>query len=162
MNETTLLSYNQAGYICGLAFSYFLSNQAGLAVRSNPSGREVWSSLNEPMHTTASWNSVNFMRAQYYLTAQFEETLEIVLFRAAVAGGSPSNSSGSSSNVLAAAIDNLNVQFCLPCNFEGLQNETQFTLDYEAHVRIYLRQPQNLTIQVSNTLSTIFFHATLP
>ena len=55
-----------------------------------------------------------------------------------------------SSLVIAGAVDNVNVQFCLPCNFEHLQlNVTQFVLNYKNQTRIYLRQPQNLTIQVS-------------
>ena len=137
-NESTLMTYNQAGYICGFSFSYFLSEGAGIVVRSDPSGREVWSSVGEAQ-PTGSWQSVNYTSAQHYLTSYFEEMLEIVLIR--TSGQNPGR-------VIIGAVDNLNVEFCLPCNFEDLLNATQFTLNYASHTRIYLRQPQNLTIQV--------------
>ena len=141
-SEAILMTYPRAGYICGFSLSYFLGSGASLVVRSNPSRREVWSSLDEATPTsTESWETVNLTRAQYYLTSQFDETLEIVL----IASGDRN-----SSLVIAGAVDNVNVQFCLPCNFEHLQlNVTQFVLNYKNQTRIYLRQPQNLTIQVS-------------
>lgn len=132
------MTYSQAGYICGFSLSYFLSEGAGLVVRSNPSGMEVWSSVGEAP-PTGSWQLVNYTRAQHYLTPHFEESLEIVLFR---------TGSRNSSGVITGAVDNLQVDFCLPCNFEDLLNATQFSLNYASHARIYLRQPQNLTIQV--------------
>ena len=132
------MTYNQAGYICGFSFSYFLSEGAEIIIRSNPSGREVWSSIGEAS-PTGSWQSVNYTMAQHYLTSYFEEAIKIVLIRI---GGQ------SSATVIAGAVDNLNVKFCLPCNFEDLLNATQFALSYTGHTRIYLRQPQNLTIQV--------------
>jgi hypothetical protein len=138
-NESTLMTYDQAGYICGFSFSYFLSEGAGgIVVRSNPSRREVWSSVDEAP-PTGSWQLVNYTAAQHYLTSYFEERLEIVLTRT---GGQNTNA------VITGAVDNLHVEFCLPCNFEDLLNATQFSLGYSSHARIYLRQPQNLTIQV--------------
>lgn len=135
------MTYPQAGYICGFSLSYFLSSGAALVVRSNPSRREVWSSLNETTPTTTgSWETVNMTRAQNYLTSQFDETLDIVLI--------PSGDHNSSLAIV-GAVDNVDVRFCLPCNFEYLQNVTQFMLNYKNQTRIYLRQPQNLTIQVS-------------
>ena len=132
------MTYNQAGYICGFSFSYFLSEGAEIVIRSNPSGREVWSSAGEAP-PTGSWQLVNYTRAQHYLTSYFEEMLEIVLIRT---GGQNAGA------VIAGAVDNLHVEFCLPCNFEDLMNVTHFTLNYANHTGIYLRQPQNLTIQV--------------
>lgn len=134
------MTYDQAGYICGFSFSYFLSKGAetGIVVRSNPSGREVWSSVSEAP-PTGSWQLVNYTTAQRYLTSYFEETLEIVLTR---------TGSQNASAAVIGAVDNLHVKFCLPCNFEDLLNVTQFSLGYTSHARIYLRQPQNLTIQV--------------
>ena len=132
------MTYNQAGYICGFSFSYFLSEGAGIVIRSNPSRREVWSSTGEAP-PTGSWQFVNFTRAQRYLTSYFEEMLEIVLIPIG---------SRNASTIIAGAVDNLNVKFCLPCNFEDLQNATQFALNYANQTKIYLRQPQNLTIQV--------------
>ena len=133
------MTYDQAGYICGFSFSYFLSEgaEAGIVVRSNPSGREVWSSVSEAP-PTGSWQLVNYTTAQRYLTSYFEETLEIVLTR----------TGQNASAAVIGAVDNLHVKFCLPCNFEDLLNVTQFSLGYTSHARIYLRQPQNLTIQV--------------
>ena len=131
------MTYNQAGYICGFSFSYFLSEGAEIVVRSNPSGREVWSSIGE-VPPIGSWQLINYTRAQHYLTSYFEETLEIVLNR---------TGSRNTSGVITGAVDNLHVEFCLPCNFEDLLNITQFTLNYASHSRIYLRQPLNLTIQ---------------
>ena len=134
------MTYDQAGYICGFSFSYFLSEGggAGIVVRSNPSGREVWSSVDEAP-PTGSWQLVNYTTAQRYLTLYFEETLEIVLTR---------TGSRNASAPVTGAVDNLHVKFCLPCNFEDLLNATQFSLGYASHARIYLRQLQNLTIQV--------------
>ena len=136
------MSYRQAGYICGFSFSYYLNQGADLVVRSNPSRKEVWSTVDEVPPTTGRWNSVNYMKAQRYFTSDFEETLDIVL-KAAAPGGGPN-----STHFLTGAVDNLNVSFCLPCNFEGLKNETQFTLSYDSQIRIYLRETRNLTIQV--------------
>ena len=144
--EAILLTYHRAGYICGFSFSYFLGEGSALVVRSNPSGLEVWSSLEEPSSVAGSWMSVNYTRAQRYLTSKFGETLEIVLV--AAAGGQ-----GQSSTVVVAAVDNVRVDFCLPCNFDELQNETEFRLSYMSHATIYLRQPHNMTIQVCLTLS---------
>ena len=110
-----------------------------MVVRSNPSGREVWSSLDETTPTTlGTWESVNLMRAQYYLTSQFEEMLEIILV----------STDDNSSAAVTGAVDRVGVQFCLPCDFEELQNATLFSLSYVNQTRIYLRQPMNLTVQV--------------
>ena len=142
------MTYNQAGYICGFSFSYFLSSEGAgnIVVRSNPSGRVVWSSVGEAP-PTGSWQLVNFTTAQHYLTSYFEETLEIVLIR--------TNGHRNASTDITGAVDNLHVEFCLPCNFEDLLNATRFSLSYADYARIYLRQPQNLTIQVLNIIHVI-------
>lgn len=137
------MTYHQAGYICGFSLSYYLIDGAGLAIRSSPSGREVWSSLGEAL-PTGSWVAVNFTTAQHYLTSSFEEMLEIVLIPVGIRN---------ISTIVVGAVDNMNIKFCLPCNFEGLDNETQFTLSYANQTRIYLRQPQNLSIQVRSVAS---------
>ena len=141
------MTYQQAGYICGFSFSYFLGDGSALVVRSNPSGEEVWSSLDTPPSSPSnSWISVNYSRAQRYLTTKFGETLEIVLVAAQDRPGA----------VVTAAVDNVHVEFCLPCNFDDLRNETEFQLSYLNQSRIYLRQPQNFTVQVCDPQSSIY------
>ncbi len=78
--ETVIVSYTKAWYVCGYSFSYQLSTNSELSLRTT-SGNMLWSSSS----ATSGWVSVSSSGEQF-LTDNQEESLEFVLQGSGVAG----------------------------------------------------------------------------
>ncbi len=78
--EIIILSYIKTWYVCGYSFSYQLSGNSELSLRTT-SGNVLWSSST----ATSGWVSVSSSGEQF-LTGNQEETLEFVIRGTGVAG----------------------------------------------------------------------------
>lgn len=123
------MSYSRAGYSCGLTFSYYVTEGGTLLLRTS-SGSVLWSS--PPLGASPAWEVVGLTDSRY-LTSVVQEGLEFVL---------TTTESGS------VALDDVSVNFCLPCNFNALDSRSSFELSYDNYSRVYLRTPHTMEIQV--------------
>ncbi len=131
MSDTVIVTYSKAGYSCGMTFSYYLTGEEGVRlILRTSSGAVVWSS---PPGLTSRWETAGVPDSQY-LTSNVNETIEFVL----------ASDRGNAS----AALDNVNIDFCLPCNFEMLQSDSAFNLNYINYSRINLRTQMAIQIEV--------------
>ena len=108
-SELVITTYSTAAYICNYTFSYQVRNGAELVLRDS-SGTVIWSS-----GTSNTWQWVHVtlrMEDVQYLTDQLSDELQFVLVRP------PSVNSGT----LRVFLDDVNVDFCLPCDFQQLQS----------------------------------------
>lgn len=128
--ERVIMSYPRAGYSCGLTFSYHLTGEGVNLVLRTSLGTILWLSLPA---ASAAWEVVGISESQY-LTPQVDEGVELVLL-----------STGANGSV---ALDNIDVNFCLPCNFETLQISSGFDLSYDNYSRVFLRTPYTMQVQV--------------
>lgn len=128
--ERVIMSYPRAGYSCGLTFSYHLTGEGVNLVLRTSLGTILW--LSSPA-ASAAWEVVGISESQY-LTPQVDEGVELVLL-----------STGANGSV---ALDNIDVNFCLPCNFETLQISSGFDLSYDNYSRVFLRTPYTMQVQV--------------
>ena len=71
--ETVGISYSKAWYVCGYSFSYQLSHDAVLSLRTT-SGNVVWSSS----MATSGWVRVS-SKGEQFVTSSQEEELQFVL-----------------------------------------------------------------------------------
>lgn len=78
--ETVIASYTKAWYVCGYSFSYQLSSNSELSLRT-ASGTVLWSSG----RATSGWVNVTSSGEQF-LTSHQEESLEYVLRGTGVVG----------------------------------------------------------------------------
>lgn len=135
-SEEVVMSYSKAGYLCGLTFSYHLAGGEGVSlVLRTSSGTVLWSSPPRSAESSSAWE-VSGLTDSSYLTAHVEEGVEFVLV---------STSAGTNGSV---ALDDIGVNFCLPCNFGILGSGSAFDLSYKNYSRVYLRTPQSMQIQV--------------
>ena len=108
-SELVIATYSTAAYICNYTFSYQVHNGAELVLRDS-SGTVIWSS-----GTSNTWQWVHVtlrMEDVQYSTDQLSDELQFVLVRP------PSVSS----RTLRVFLDDVNVDFCLPCDFQQLQS----------------------------------------
>ena len=110
-SELLIATYSAAAYICNCTFSYQVHSGAELVLRDS-SGRMIWSSgTNE--QDMQQWVHMTLpMEGAQHLTDQLSDGLQFVLVRP------PSVSSGT----LRVFLDDVNVDFCLPCDFQQLQS----------------------------------------
>ena len=110
-SELVIATYSTAAYICNYTFSYQVRNGAELVLRDS-SGTVIWSSGTSDQDTW-QWIHVTLqMEDVQYLTDQLSDELQFVLVRP------PSVNSGT----LRVFLDDVNVDFCLPCDFQQLQS----------------------------------------
>ena len=110
--ELVIATYSVAAYICNYTFSYQIHGGAELVLRDS-SGSIIWSSRANNQ-ATQQWIHVTLQRDNiHYLTDQLSDGLQFVLVR-------PTTSF--SSETLRVFLDDVNVDFCLPCDFQQLQS----------------------------------------
>lgn len=130
-SEGVVVSYPRAGYSCGLTFSYYLTGGGGVSlILRTSSGTVLWTSPS----TSAAWEVVGLSDSQY-LTSGVDEGVEFAL--TSVEGNG------------SVALDNVVLNFCLPCDFGGLETSDMLELSYDNSSRIYLRTPQTIHIEVA-------------
>ena len=111
-SELVIVSYSAAAYICNYTFSYQVRNGAKLVLRDS-SGAVIWSSGTSDQDTR-QWVHVTLPRKDvHYLTDQSSDELQFVLVRPAT---------NVNSGTLRVFLDDVNVDFCLPCDFQQLQS----------------------------------------
>ena len=110
-SELVIVTYSIAAYICNYTFSYQVRNGSELVLRDS-SGTVIWSSGTSDQDTR-QWVHVTLqMEDIQYLTDQLSDELQLVLVRP------PSGNS----RTLRVFLDDVNVDFCLPCDFQQLQS----------------------------------------
>ena len=110
--EHVIATYSVAAYICNYTFSYQVRGGAELVLRDS-SGTVIWSSGTNNQDTL-QWIHVTLQRENVqHLTNQLSDGLQFVLVR-------PTTSF--SSETLRVFLDDVNVDFCLPCDFQQLQS----------------------------------------
>ena len=97
--------YSAAAYVCGYSFSYQLRGDGDLVLQSS-SGNVVWSSGTEEQQ----WVHVNMSNADpQFLTRNLSDSLQFSLV------------SHGGGDMLWAFLDDITLDFCLPCDFQELQ-----------------------------------------
>ena len=110
--ELVIATYSVAAYICNYTFSYQVHGGAELVLRDS-SGTVIWSSGTNDQDSQR-WIHVTLQRENVqHLTNQLSDGLQFVLVR-------PTTSF--SSETLRVFLDDVNVDFCLPCDFQQLQS----------------------------------------
>lgn len=117
-SETIILSYPAAGYVCGLSYSYQLFGDSELLLRT-ASGQLVWVVEGGEGGVEGEWIHASSFElsggGQWYLTEYLDDVLQFVLVSHGDVGGGAST--------VEVVLDNVEVEFCLPCNFEELKGE---------------------------------------
>ena len=132
-SETVIASLSRAGYACDLTFYYHIIGVAGarLELRSL-SGHIIWSS---PANVgVGRWEIVALPESSHYFTPRVDDTVEFVFV-----------STGANASV---ALDDIDVNFCLPCNFDNLHSSSALRLSFTNYSRVYLRIPQSIQVEV--------------
>lgn len=136
VSDHVVVSYPKAGYSCGITFSYYLTGGGGVTLSLRTSGGVVLWSASSPADDTPTWVGAGITSTRY-LTSDVREGVEFVL-TSSTAGGSGS-----------VALDDVTINFCLPCDFNAL--ESGFELSYSNYSKVYLRTPLAIQIQVLGT-----------
>lgn len=130
-SERVVAFLSRAGYACGLTFSYHITGVGRLDLRSS-SGVTIWSSSSD--EGMARWVIATLPESSQYFTPHVEDAVEFVLV-----------STGANASI---ALDDIDVNFCLPCNFDSLHSSSALRLSYTNYTRVYLRTPQNMQVEV--------------
>jgi len=125
--------YSAAAYVCGYSFSYQLRGDGELVLQSS-SRNVVWSSGTEEQQ----WVHVNMSNADpQFLTRNLSDGLQFSLV------------SHGGGDMPRAFLDDITLDFCLPCDFQELQRTENFYLSYENSTSIYLRVSQTMSIEAT-------------
>ena len=110
-SEFVIMSHSAAGYVCGYSFYYQLLGDAELLLQTS-SKDIVWFSGRQN-HENTPWISVS-TEQRVFLSSSADEELLFVLV-----------SYGHSSDLIApqVALDLVELEFCLPCDFELMATE---------------------------------------
>ena len=155
LETLTLLAYPSISYICSISFYYQLRENVRLRLESSQSQNEslIWASSNGD-HT--HWTHVQIPPEDFPLSVS---TASLLFTMETVDTPSPELSF--------AAIDDVGLTFCLPCNYTKLTQGKikmvmllfyyrfyfiidSISLSYKNSSIIYIRKDQNITIEASN------------
>ena len=154
-SESVIMSHASAGYVCGYSFHYQLFGDAELTLHTS-SGEPVWSSGRGDV---SEWTAISSSSVQF-ITGSLDDGLQFVLV--------------SYDTQAQVALDNIKLDFCLPCDFDSLEVEGKHTwqvhgmhisqvvmtstsfhffaenfyLTYQNYSQIYLRTSQTLSVEV--------------
>jgi hypothetical protein len=131
-----LLQFPTTSYICSLSFYYQLDDSLSLILESNNENESfIWvsSTGNGP---ALQWNYVEIQLEDFPLTLSgnpLQFTADVV---------------GNPTIVSFVAVDNVTVNFCLPCNYSNFSSNDMKML-YRNESVLYIREDNILTIQTS-------------
>ena len=165
-SESVIMSHSAAGYVCGYSFYYQLFGDAELLLRTYPSEELVWFSGRQN-HDSSSWIRVN-TEQRVFLSSSINEELQFVIVSYSRSGNSIAPQ---------VALDLVELEFCLPCDFDLMATTEgklpvccdtctaniniktplclisgSLRLSYVNHTKIFLRTVHSIPVAVSSTI----------
>ncbi|XP_019851134.1 PREDICTED: uncharacterized protein LOC109581456 [Amphimedon queenslandica] len=136
LETLTLLAYPSISYICSISFYYQVRENVRLRLESSESQNEslIWASSNGD-HTR--WTHVQIPPEDFPLSVS---TSSLLFTMETVDTPSPELSY--------AAVDDVSLTFCLPCNYSKLTGDS-ISLSYKNSSIVYIRKDQNITIEAT-------------
>ena len=152
LETVTLLSYPSISYICSISFYYQVGRNVRLRLESSKSQNEslFWAS---PLGDQTQWTRVLIPPEEFPLSLSTDSllfTMEMI--------------DAPSPDLSYAAIDDVSLTFCLPCNYSKLTGGKldddfclelvcipfldSISLSYQNYTSIYIRKDQSITIEV--------------
>ena len=105
-SESVIMSHSAAGYVCGYSFYYQLLGDAEIILRTFPSEEIVWFSGRQN-DKNSSWIRVD-NEQHVFLSSSINEELQFVMVSYSHSGNSIAPQ---------VALDVVELEFCLPCDF---------------------------------------------
>ena len=147
-NPETLLSVPTYHYVCHISLSYFSSPNLDMSVLRFNSERTFLPPYTEPTTTTTTqWNH---WRVDYNISegGRMDYPLMIMIEGVLVGGEAEEEEGG----LQVAAVDNITLGFCLPCDFDLLPQPGNLQLTAPPALNVSLGQITNLSLSATSPL----------
>ena len=141
-NPVTLLSFPTYRYICHISLSYYTSSSLYMSLLRFNSERKFLPPYTEP--TTTQWN---YWSMDYSISGM-DYPLMILIEEVLVGGEAEEEEE----ELQVAAVDNITLTFCLPCDFDILPQLGNLQLTVPSALNVSLGQITNFSFSASSPL----------
>ena len=145
-NPETLLTFPTHRYICHISLSYFTSSSSSLelsVLRFNI-GREF-----APLSTEPQWN---WWDTEFDLSEESSGDYPLKILIEGVGMEGEAEEVGGGGELQVAAVDNITLSFCLPCDFDLLAEPGNLLLSAPSALNISLGRVSNFSLSASSPL----------